>query len=55
MLKRNEIWLGKTSNPNIMEITDVANDTFAGDDMIPSEEKEDVYSNDELLLVKHCS
>ena len=46
-----EIW--SKENPNIMEITD-DDDTFAGD-MIPSgEEKEDVYSNDELL-VKHCS
>ena len=46
-----EIW--SKANPNIMAITD-DDDTFAGD-MIPSgEEKEDVYSNDELL-VKHCS
>ena len=47
-----EIW--SKANPNIMEITDDDDDTFAGD-MIPSrDEKEDVYSNDELL-VKHCS
>ena len=47
-----EIW--SKANPNIMKITDDDDDTFPGD-MIPSgEEKEDVYSNDELL-VKHCS